>query len=361
MPQPLRVCDLMKGYLNLNGINRIFILGAGFSAPAQIPLTDNLLLEIHGVAAKQQFPDDLCEFGQAQWLLEKLQFYYPLAHFSHEMILNNELPDDFDLEKFVSYISVESACQLDTGEQFDEHGNRFLSYLKRWIAQAIHVHQEKAIKEIPDFYHKFVSLTEKSVVFTFNWDTLMETVLETNKIPYELDSRSCLQTGVLPLFKLHGSIDWFSYPDPSAVKRWMEFEKLGETFDGLYRAKANIIGLDAYYDALLTPWIIVPAFDKIDQIKELGKQWSLLYMFFQGELDVVIIGLSMREDDYHSRAIIYPQLVQGSQSGDLNVKVVTLAQSYDEKKSVISKFSGIKNCRFFFDGFSEKAIEFIAD
>ena len=351
----------MKGYLNLNGINRIYILGAGFSAPAGFLLADKLLKEIHDVAAKQQFPDKLCKFCQAQWLLETLQFYYPLSNFSHEMILNNELPEDFDLEKFISYVSVESTCQLDTGEQFDEHGSRFLSYLKRWIAQAIYGYQEKVIHKIPDFYHRFVSLTKNSVVFTFNWDTFLENLLETNDILYELDSRSNLQPGVLPLFKLHGSIDWFSYPNSLIIKKWMEFEKLGNTFDGLYRAKVNQRGLGEYYDALLSPRIVVPAYDKTDQIKQLGGQWSLLYMFFQGELDVVIIGFSMREDDYHSRAIIYPQLVQGSQAGDLKVKVVTLAKSSHEKENMKSKFAGIENCRFFFDGFSEKAIDFIAD
>ena len=107
--------------------------------------------------------------------------------------------------------------------------------------------------------------------------------------------------------------------------------------------------------------IIVPAYDKIDQIKQLGGQWSLLYMFFQNELDVVIIGFSMREDDYHSRAIIYPQLVQGSQSGDLKVKVVTLAETNQKKEQIKSKFAGIKDCRFFYHGFSEKAIDFIVD
>ncbi len=351
----------MKGYLNLNGISRIYILGAGFSVPAGFPLTNNLLKEVHHVASKQKFPDEVSEFGQAKWLLETLQFYYPLANFSHELILNDKLPRDFDIEKFISYVSVESTCQLNTSEQFDEHGSHFVSYLKRWIAQAIFSHQEKALRNIPDFYHKFISLTKNSLIFTFNWDTFLETLLEINSVPYELDSRHNLRPDILPLFKLHGSIDWFSYPIPEMLKNWMRFKKLGKTFDGLYRASVERGSLNDYYEALLSPWIVVPAYDKIDQIKQLGGQWSLRYIFFQSELDVVIIGFSMREDDYHSRAIIYPQLVQGSQQGYLRVKVVSLARSSEDKEIIKKKFAGVKNCNFFFDGFSDKAIEFIAN
>jgi len=351
----------VKGYLNLNGINRIYILGAGFSAPTGFPLTNNLLKEVHHVASQQMFSDEVSEFGQADWLLEELQFYYPLANFSHELILNDQLPKDFDIEKFISYVSVESACQLNTGEQFDEHGSQFVSYLKRWIAQAIYSRQKKALRNIPDFYHKFISLTKSSLIFTFNWDTFLETLLEINNVPYELDSRHNLQRDVLPIFKLHGSIDWFSYPNPAISKSWMRFKELGKTFPGLYRVGVEGGSLRDYYEASLSPWIVVPAYDKIDQIKQLGGQWGLLYMFFQNELDVIIIGLSMRDDDYHSRAIIYPQLVQGSQQGDLRVKVINLARSCEDEKVIKSKFAGVKNCNFFFDGFTDKAIEFIAN
>lgn len=349
----------MEGFLNLSGITRIFILGAGFSAPSGIPLTNKLLKEVHSIASKEQFSDENTPFGQADWLLEQLQFYYPLANFSHENILNEKLPKDFDLEKFISYVSVESTCQLNTGERFDEHGNRFLSYFKRWIAQAIYKYQHKAISNIPEFYHKFSSLIDKSIIFTFNWDTLLESVCSLNNIPYELDSRSNFKPEKISIFKLHGSIDWFSYPLEYQLKKWMDFEQLGKTLKGLYRAKTNQVSLNKYYEELLTPWIIVPSYDKISQIKEFGDQWTALYMFFQNELEIIVVGFSMREDDYHSRAIIYPQLVQGSKEGYITVKVIDFAKTEIEKNKIKRKFKGIENCKFYFDGFSSESLDFI--
>lgn len=351
----------MRGCVNSSGINRIFILGAGFSAPAGFPLTSELLRHVHVAASRNAYNNGQSRFGQAETLLERLRFYYPLASFSHEMILRGDVPSEFDLEKFLTYVNVESACQWNTGERFDEHGNEVVSKLKRWIAQAIFQHQEIALTNIPDFYHKFVSLVGNAIVFTFNWDTFLESLFEINEITYELDSRSNLDPTKVSLFKLHGSIDWFSYPPDYLRRDWMEFKKLGESFERFYRAKTNDASLADYYRAHLTPWIIVPAYDKISQIREYGDLWTALYMFFQNELEVVIIGFSMREDDYHTRAIIYPQLVQGSQQGNLRVKVVNLARSSDEKEAIKSKFSGVKNCSFFFEGFSDKAIEFIGN
>ncbi len=349
----------MKGFLNLSGINRIFILGAGFSAPAGIPLTHKLLKEIHSIASKEFFLDESTPYGQADWLLDQLKFYYPLSNFSHEMIENEEYPNNFDLEEFISFISVESACQWRTGERFDEHGNQFLSYLKRWIAKVINNYQKKALSRIPNFYHNFISLTKNSLIMTFNWDTLLESLIDLNNLPYELDSRSNFNTNITPIFKLHGSIDWFSHPEEIRYKNWMELNKLGESFNGLYRATTKNCKLEKYYDSQISPWIVVPSYDKVSQIQGFGDMWTALYMFFQNELEVIIIGYSMRNDDYHSRSIIYPQLVQGSQNGFIKLKVIDLADSQSDKASIRNKYEGIEDCKFFFKGFSNEAIEFI--
>jgi len=351
----------MKGWVNLNGIYRAFILGAGFSEPAGFPLTNSLLKAIHCTASRQSFPDQDYEYGQAEWLLEELKYFYPSADFSHEMILNNDLPKDFDIEKFLSLESVVSACQLNTSEQYDEHGSRFFGYLKRWIAQTIYDHQQKAIRNTPDFYNRLVSLLKDSLVFTFNWDTYLEYLLDQNNLPYELDSRSNLKRGVIPLFKLHGSVDWFSLPSDDNRREWMDFRPLGNTFGDLSRAKTNTHRLKDYYEELLSPWIIVPAYDKVDQIRQLGDQWSLLYMFFQSELEVIIIGYSMRKDDYHTQAIIYPQLVHGSREGYIKVKVIDYARTQDEINLVKNRYAEITNCQFYLNGFCDEAISFLRD
>jgi hypothetical protein len=87
--------------------------------------------------------------------------------------------------------------------------------------------------------------------------------------------------------------------------------------------------------------------------------WQTPWMFLQDKLEVILIGFSMRPDDYHSRAFIYPQLVQGSRSGTLSVKVVDYATSKLLKETIKKRFAGVKNCKYFFDGFSDRALDFI--
>lgn len=69
----------------------------------------------------------------------------------------------------------------------------------------------------------------------------------------------------------------------------------------------------------------------------------------------------MRPDDYHSRAFIYPQLVAGSRKGHLSVKVIDFAEDKDEQKKneIRKRYIGVKNCKFWFNGFNNNVCDFI--
>lgn len=74
----------------------------------------------------------------------------------------------------------------------------------------------------------------------------------------------------------------------------------------------------------------------------------------------------MRPDDYHSRAFIYPELVHGSQSGKIKVKVIDYINEDDpgsnkKIKQIKAKYEGVKNVEFWFGGFTEQALKFIED
>ena len=83
------------------------------------------------------------------------------------------------------------------------------------------------------------------------------------------------------------------------------------------------------------------------------------WRFLQNKLEIIIIGYSMRPDDYHSRAFIYPQLVHGSRSGDLTIKVVDYAKDNAKRDAIKARFEGVENIEYFFDGFGGEALEFI--
>ena len=100
-------------------------------------------------------------------------------------------------------------------------------------------------------------------------------------------------------------------------------------------------------------------------VRQLQHIWDFPFRYFLDDLEIIIIGFSMRSDDYHIGAFIYPQLVQGSRLGSLTVKVIDYVNTGDpsrdekEKAKIIRKYRGIKNCKFWFEGFNEASYGFI--
>jgi hypothetical protein len=351
----------VSGLLKLYGIRRVFIIGAGFNAPLGMSLTRDLLKAVHSVARTKRWHLSLekgdSPNGQADWLVEQLKWYFPLDEIDHDSIAAGKLPKNFDIENFLSYAAASSAFVRNTSQQWNAQGDdKFIMFLKSWIAEAIVKQQQQALAKSTHIYNRFVCSLSNSLVLTFNWDTLIESFFEANHIKYSFDLPATFKNGRIPLIKLHGSVDWFAMPHKSARKEGMSFQRVSKLSGGCFRAKGNLL---AYYNHLLTPRIIIPSFDKISQISSLGMFWQTPWMFLQDKLEVVLIGFSMRPDDFHTRAFIYPQLVEGSRSGSLSVKVVDYAKGNRQKKKIKERFAGVKNCKFFFDGFSGKALDFI--
>ena len=115
----------MRGLLKDRGIKRVYILGAGFSAPLGLPLTRDLLKEIHQIASTKNWYNDKHHpypEGQAEFLLEQLRYYFPLNRFSHKKIRDGMYPKNFDIEKFLSYALFSSVF----GDNFSEQGDKFM-------------------------------------------------------------------------------------------------------------------------------------------------------------------------------------------------------------------------------------------
>jgi|GEM_PF-3697684 len=379
----------MKGLLKDRGIKRVFILGAGFSAPLGMPLTPDLLKLTHNVAKTKNRSKNR-PYGQADWLLGYLKFYYPTKEFTHDMIENKKSPLDFDIEQFLSLASATSAY----GEDWSDGDDQFISFCKAWIAEAIFNEQQKSLRDIllsgqiPPQYSLFVDCLKSSMVITFNWDTILEHMMQLRSCPYVcginpwqslaymesvddtwkslayLESVDKNDSGYkVPILKLHGSIDWTSASSSARVAQDWECLTPDEQDDNkIFRVsgaclKDHFANINTRY--LAVPKIVIPGYDKIHQIKKLGSLWDAPWEYFNDDLEIVIIGFSMREDDLHSRAFIYPKLVQGSRDGYLKVKVIDRAVNYEQQKKIRKLYQGVENCQFWFDGFNENIHQFI--
>lgn len=159
------------------------------------------------------------------------------------------------------------------GEQWDEQGDKFVSFLRKFMGEAIYKRQTDCFKkEILPAYHKFANCLDGALIMTFNWDTVVEKLLDKNEIQYSYDFPATYGTKANPVIKLHGSIDWFSNFE---YKRqdWMNFSPVYRPSKGikdgkivyddpvLFKAEGNLL---AYYNkAYMSPRIIAPGYDKL--------------------------------------------------------------------------------------------------
>jgi hypothetical protein len=346
----------LKGTLNnYFEIKRVFILGAGFSSSAGLPLTNDLLQLVHKQASQMQYGDE--PWGQAERLINELKYYYPNKDFTHEKIQSGEF-NEIDIEEFLSFISAESSF-LYPGDKLTQHGSYFISFCKKWIGEILVNKQIGILNRIPQFYHEFVRNLDNSMILTFNWDTVIETLFESNNIPYryQLNSKDYdSRNKSIPLIKMHGSIDWFSKSNVRINEEHLKFENIGDEFTNMVKAKGI---LKDFYERMYYPWIVLPNYDKITQLSNYGKTWETPNRYLNDNLEIVIIGYSLRPDDFHSRSFIYPELVHQSRSGNFQIKVIDFADCKEKEIEIRERFEGVENCKFWFKGFSQEALNFI--
>jgi hypothetical protein len=155
----------MKNLLHLYGIKRVFILGAGFSAPFGIPLTRQLLAHVFEIAkTKPWFIGDgkFSPNGMADWLLEQINWYYPLEGITATNIAHTKI----DIEQFLSYVAATSTFMFKTSERFNEHGDKFTVFLKCWLGETIAKFQQEALKNETSWFNGMLDLFNNSIVLT---------------------------------------------------------------------------------------------------------------------------------------------------------------------------------------------------
>jgi hypothetical protein len=344
-------------------IFRLFILGAGFSKPASLPLGLELLEEIRErIKAKSQRYD---WDGPLEKEIDDWRVLYP----------NKELT----LEDVLAYSHRKHFLGLIGSEEMYSHGSRTIVEVRRLI-QEILITKTPAIP--PPLYAKFAKhLTAYDTVFTFNYDTLLEETLDHLGISYSLTPEWWLANEnkkieyseqYIDIIKLHGSIDWYdrnyhdatrrhyqklygdSVPDDDPIfgpKQTIPYESLakGRVENGYGE---NLLGrvfrvtnhrkyfpeiVNSYFQVV--PFFLPPAYDKIlghDPIRDL---WENMHRTLDGYSAIIIIGYSMPDYDGYAYEALGHLIASYQKRGSAKtyfghrrvpVQIITLGSSKNE-------------------------------
>ena len=311
---------------------RIFILGAGFSRPAGLPLSTELWGEIrhrvsllHGRA--RRFDGDLEEF----------------LRYKEECFGLKMTADEVDFEDFMRFLDIEHFLGMRGSDTWSRSGNEATIVVKTLIGQIL-TERTPPPDRIPELYLKFASgLQPDDYILTFNYDVLLERALDAVGKPYRLFPtryKSILNTSAIAdkskdeiiLLKLHGSLDWFDRTD----YRWLEDQRrqaglggpppdpvfaheneLGvaklldgprfpaDPLDQMYRVRH----VDALYSRPIlfsaTPWLLAPSPVKLLYADTLREFWHGIGNAGILNFGLAIIGYSLPPQDEYARQVLH--------------------------------------------------------
>jgi len=146
---------------------RMFILGAGFSRPAGLPLGEELWRLVRSRASGRT--------GRAARFDHDLETYLRYRLECDGIRLN---PAGIDFEDFLAFLDLEHYLGLAGSDTWSNDGNESQCMVKRLIGQIL-VECTPSADALPQLYCDFAEqLTYGDYVLSFNYDTVLERALE---------------------------------------------------------------------------------------------------------------------------------------------------------------------------------------
>lgn len=365
---------------------RLFVLGAGFSAPAGLPLGNRLLERV-----RQDIQDSFQHAGWDGPLEQEIQEWstlYPDAR--------------IDLERVLAYSHRKHYLRLLGSDEYFAHGSRSIVAARPAIQRIL---IQATPKAIPSFYREFARrLGPNDVVLTFNYDTLLEQALDGIGKPYSLTPEWWLKThpdGWDPMFvdllKLHGSIDWYDRYYLDAAMRWHAEQGhkvpnrdpifgpvLRVPSEPLARGRTEVFGsnllprvfrvpnhekhfpMEDKAGSHIVPFILPPAYDKLLGYDPILDLWENLHRTQDVHSSIVMIGYSMPPYDSYAYETLGRLFVEYQQGGDTTgwnhrrvpIQLVTLAASRKQALECFPFLDPAKT-RVWSEGFSSDCLDWI--
>lgn len=313
-------------------VYRLFVLGAGFSKAAGLPLGGELLVEVLNEAKRTSSFGNILRPDIERYLL-----------FVQRTTGRARSLEEMGLEPFMSFLDTEHALGYDGGDAFSDEGNRAQLLVRFLIARVLWRRQSRMSDEARVLYDDFAARLEpQDWVLTFNYDTILEEALTRAKksfrlVParYKRVDRFYAEYADGPdqdvvILKLHGSIDWFRrdhfirntrnrkpfgfadkardavFNNPRARPRKLVRGPHWKTpLKNVYR----VLNMDAVFDQAIpmldTPLLVSPSFAKPLYLGPLHDLWRDMSSIGSFNSALCVIGYSLPAYDDYVRQALY--------------------------------------------------------
>ncbi len=376
----------------------IYIIGAGFSKKARLPLGKeffNLIIR----RAKDTFLPNGSNL-HANILKPDIDNFLDYIN----TVKPKSLPiskEQVDFEEFISFLDIEHFLRLRGSDHWSEIGNRSQILIRNIIAKILNDKLSSIDNEGYELYKSFLSKIEPNdYIISFNYDNLIEKCLDDLGKSYRLfpdrtnpDGSSFIGTEIV-LLKMHGSIDWFDYSEFEDKIRFATTNKdyyipkhtifsnpkifqptkivdnfySGNSLNKIYKVE----NLDEYFKraemVIESPLIISPSFSKILYLNPLREFWYGFNNEGSSNKRVVVIGFSLSAHDEYLKQAIY-RLIHNFQFYEVDhynkskLKIVDFAKNGKEIEDFKNRYSFVdwKKADCYFKGFNYESIDMIFD
>lgn len=280
--------------------NRVFILGAGFSATAGIPLTEELLAR-----AMSKFSIE------CPGIYSRVENYAKKCMGSTDQNLDLSKISFSELCTFLEFIELR---EYGGGERWCDNGSREKLALRFYLAKTI-AERTPTSSSLPQLYLDFADqLHECDIVISLNWDGLLEVALEAvgKRYTYNFSDE-----GAINLCKLHGSVNW-RLGDPN---QWgiptntLGWQSMGFTKGMMTREifhSSSLLQFSTWHRYFplgeLDPFLVLPGYGKAFDVRANAALWYKPEFAFATTHDVFIIGLGLAHDDFFVRSFFLSTL-----------------------------------------------------
>ena len=356
---------------------RLFILGAGFSKPAGLPLGQELLEDVR---------KHIQSTGTLEEEIREWQQLYP--------------GQKTNLESVLAYSHRKHYLRLLGTEEMYSHGSNTIVFARRAIQEIL---ISNTPCPAPTLYRNFAErLGPWDIVLTFNYDTLLEQTLDELSKPYSLlpgwrleQDSPIFEKRHIDLLKLHGSIDWYDRAYHSDSRKYLEkfgipdsnplfgqhpeipsvrlsSAKPSEYGSRMYSRVFRVPDLAKHLSTLskplwdLVPFFLPPAYDKLLGHEAILDLWENLYRISVDMPSIIVIGYSMPQyDSYAYEALGYffmSYQLRGSltrwEQKRVPIQLITCASSEEEALNDFP-FLNPELTHVWHHGFSDDALDWL--